>query len=323
MHIYLECYALKASIDLKRLHHLELLAEELNFSRAAERAHLSQTAFSRSIQSLETEFGMRLFDRDTRSVRPTPAGRYLIDKAKVLLRRARDLSDDIYYLAHAEVGELKFGTSLLAIDGPLRGALVELKQQCPQLKLHIEASQTPNLMHHLEQENIEFFVAFPGELSQDERVELTWLPAEPASLYCRPEHPLLQQAGPPSPTQVPDYPWSAVFLDKSVAPRLRQMFGMRANQPLPLELSCDNLSLLRELTLCSDNILFTWSSWLSRGGRQQGLVDLAAHLQPALEAEDLAIRYAIVQLAGRTLSPPAQRLVDLILQQAGLQPQSP
>lgn len=50
---------MRASINLKHLRHLELLAEELNFSRAAERANLSQTAFSRSIQALETEFGLR------------------------------------------------------------------------------------------------------------------------------------------------------------------------------------------------------------------------------------------------------------------------
>lgn len=301
---------MKASIDLKRLHHLELLAEELNFSRAAERAHLSQTAFSRSIQSLETEFGLRLFDRDTRSVRPTPAGRYLLAKAKVLLGRARDLADEVYYLSHAERGELNFGASLLAMGGPLRRALIELKQHSPQLKLHIEASQTPNLQLHLEQEHIEFFVAYPGELQRDERFALIWLPAEPTSLYCRPEHPLLQQSTPPSPTQVPGYPWSAVMLDKSLAPRLRTMFGMQANQALPVELSCDNLSLLRDLTLCSDNILFTWSSWLDGDDR---LVNLGALLRPELAPAHLSIKCAIVQLAGRTLSPPAQRLVDLIL----------
>lgn len=312
MHFYLGSNVLKALIDLKRLHHLELLAEELNFSRAAERAHLSQTAFSRSIQSLEAEFELRLFDRDTRSVRPTPAGRYLIGKARVLLGRARDLADEVYYLSHAERGELSFGASLLAMGGPLRQALIELKQQCPRLKLHIEASQTPNLLLHLEQENIEFFVAYPGELELDDRFSLNWLPAEPTSIFCRPEHPLLLQSTPPSPAQVPGYPWSAVMLDKSLAPRLRAMFGMKPNQALPVELSCDNLSLLRDLTLCSDNILFTWSSWLDRDDHSGGLVNLGSLLRPELLQSQMYVECAIVQLEGRTLSPPAQRLVDLI-----------
>ncbi|WP_300653936.1 LysR family transcriptional regulator [Pseudomonas sp.] len=306
----------RATIDLKRLQHLVLLAEELNFSRAAERAHLSQTAYSRSIQSLEADFGLRLFDRNTRSVRPTAAGRHLIARAKSLLGRARDMSDEIYYLAHAEAGELNFGTSLLAIDGLVRQALIELKQQSPKLKLHIEASQTPNLRQHLEQERIEFFVAYPGALELDERFLLTWLPAEPASIYCRAGHPLLQQDSPPAPSQVADYPWAALLLDEALAPRLRKIFGMQPNQALPVGLSCDNLSLLRDLTLCSDNLLFTWNSWLKRGGRHDGLVNLGALLRPALSPADLRIDCAIVQLADRTLSPPAQRLVDLILRHA-------
>ena len=45
-------------MDLKRLQHLLLLTEELHFSRAAQRANLSQTAFSRSIQTLERELGV-------------------------------------------------------------------------------------------------------------------------------------------------------------------------------------------------------------------------------------------------------------------------
>ncbi|WP_111455225.1 hypothetical protein [Pseudomonas sp. URMO17WK12:I6] len=120
------------------------------------------------------------------------------------------------------------------------------------------------------------------------------------------------------------------MLDKSLAPRLRSMFdvrcsmfdvrcsmfSMKQNQTLPVELSCDNLSLLRDLTLCSDNILFTWSSWLDHGDRNGGLVNLGSLLHPELSPSDMCIESAIVQLAGRTLSPPAQRLVDLILAQA-------
>lgn len=79
---------------------------------------------------------------------------------------------------------------------------------------------------------------------------------------------------------------------------------MPANQALPVGLSCDNLSLLRDLTLCSDNLLFTWNSWLKRGGRHDGLVNLGALLRPTLSAADLRIDCAIVQLADRTLSPP-------------------
>ena len=299
-----------ASISLKRLRHLELLAEELNFSKAAERANLSQTAFSRSIQALETEFGLRLFDRDTRSVRPTPAGRYIIAKALALLGRARDFTDDVYYLSNAERGELNFGASLLAINGPLRHALIDLKQQCPLLKLHIEVSQKPNLQMHLEQERIEFFVSNPGELQEDERFEVIWLPSEPASIYCAPQHPLLKQNTPPTPEQIQMFPWSAIAMDKTLIRRLRAILGMKPNQALPLELTCDNLQILQDLTIHSDNLLFTWNSWIDSNSQ---LVNLAPLLQFQLPQIMMKVECAIIRLADRSLSPPAQRLVDLIL----------
>lgn len=55
-------------MDLRRLEQLVALAEEGSFVRAAERSHLSQPALTRGIQNLEHELGMKLFDRDRKSV---------------------------------------------------------------------------------------------------------------------------------------------------------------------------------------------------------------------------------------------------------------
>ena len=104
-------------IDLKRIRHLVILADELNFSRAAIRVSLSQTAFSRSIQSLERDLSLRLFDRDTRSVQLTTAGRQLLVRARALLNMADTLTAEANHIATAEGGELKFGASLMVSSG--------------------------------------------------------------------------------------------------------------------------------------------------------------------------------------------------------------
>lgn len=306
---------MNTSIDLKRLQHLVLLAEELNFSRAAERACLSQTAFSRSIQALEAEFGMRLFDRGTRSVKPTTTGLHLITRAKELLARARDLAQEVDYLAHAEGGTLSFGASLFAVDSVLPGVLPQLKQSRPGLRLNVEVSQWEILLQHLENEQIEFFIAYAGNLAQDARFEVTGLAPRPASVYCRAGHPLL--ANPklePHPTQVPLYPWAAVQMDKAIGQQLRGLFGMAASSELPLTLSCDNQALLRENTLKSDTLLFTWSAWVQADLQEGRLVDVGQMLRPALSAQAQQLGCAIVRMAGRTLSPVAQRMIDLVLQ---------
>lgn len=301
------------SIDLKRLQHLVLLAEELNFSRAAERACLSQTAFSRSIQALEAEFGIRLFDRGTRSVQATAAGLHLIARARELLARARDLAREVDCLAQGEGGELNFGASLLAVDGVLRGVLPLLKLQSPGLRLNVEVSQWQILLQHLEQEGIEFFVAYPDQLARDPRFAVTALPPQPASIYCRAGHPLVMADKRPKPQQLPGYPWAAVKLADAIAERLRALFSMAPGSALPLALSCDNLALLRETTLASDTLLFTWSAWLEADLRDGTLVDLGERLRPALPRQEMQLSCAIVQLAGRTASPAAQRLMGLIV----------
>lgn len=66
MHASYGISAVNTSIELRQLGHLVMLADELSFTRAAIRANLSQTAFSRSIGSLEKRLGVRLFDRGTR-----------------------------------------------------------------------------------------------------------------------------------------------------------------------------------------------------------------------------------------------------------------
>jgi DNA-binding transcriptional LysR family regulator len=64
------------------------VAEQLHFRRAAEELHVAQPALSRQIQSLEQQLGVRLFERDRRSVSLTAAGRQLLDDAVPLLAAA-------------------------------------------------------------------------------------------------------------------------------------------------------------------------------------------------------------------------------------------
>ena len=82
-------------MDLRRLEHLLALAEERHFGRAADQVHLSQPAFSRSIQAVEAELELRLFDREIGDVRPTPAGQFVIERARRLLFDARCLARDV------------------------------------------------------------------------------------------------------------------------------------------------------------------------------------------------------------------------------------
>ena len=102
------------SVAIYELHCFVAVAEELNFSRAAKRLHMSQPPLSRQIQSLESKLGVRLLNRNTRSVALTSAGTLYLEDARQILTRLdaaaasarRAVTGEILRLRLAFVGAL-------------------------------------------------------------------------------------------------------------------------------------------------------------------------------------------------------------------------
>ncbi|GAA3026773.1 LysR family transcriptional regulator [Kitasatospora albolonga] len=69
-------------LDLRKLRYFRAVVEHGGFGRAARELHIAQPVLSRQIRALEQELGQRLFDRTTRSVEPTAAGRQLYEEAR-------------------------------------------------------------------------------------------------------------------------------------------------------------------------------------------------------------------------------------------------
>jgi len=79
-------------MELRQIKYFSVVAQTLNFSRAAELLHIAQPPLSRQIQQLEEELGVQLIDRSARPIRLTNAGTYFLDHALKILRDADDLA---------------------------------------------------------------------------------------------------------------------------------------------------------------------------------------------------------------------------------------
>ena len=124
-------------MEMRKLRHFVVLAEELHFGRAARRLSLTQPPLSISIRALEEELGVRLLERTRRSVSLTHAGSIFLEEARGILDRAERAVDLTRAAYRGEVGRLTVGFLAASAYTLLPPVLREFRQRFPGVALEL------------------------------------------------------------------------------------------------------------------------------------------------------------------------------------------
>ncbi|WP_050469494.1 LysR family transcriptional regulator [Herbaspirillum chlorophenolicum] len=143
-------------IDLRRLRAFVALAEEGNVTRAAERLGIQQPPLTRLLRGLETDLGVLLMQRLPRGIRPTEAGKALLEEARVILARADAVEAIVRRAAQGEQGRLAVGfTSSAALHPFVPVVLRAFRERRPGVSVILEEAGTVELVDALLHEQLD------------------------------------------------------------------------------------------------------------------------------------------------------------------------
>lgn len=175
-------------MELRRLRYFIAVAEELSFSRAAQRLHIAQPPLSNQIKQLEEELEVRLFERTSRGVRMTEAGELLLEEARRILVQVDQTIRLVRRVGQGEVGQLTLGFVPSASIGVLPPILRSFTDRFPKVELFLREMRPDRIVQRLHAKQIDAgFLFLPLE---DPTLVTERVSCEPLVLALAQTHPL-------------------------------------------------------------------------------------------------------------------------------------
>ncbi len=184
-------------MDVRQLRQVTEICDAGSFSRAASSLGLSQPALSRSIERLERQLGMRLFERSGQGVRPTEIALHIVARARRALSDVSTVVQEVGDLAEGRAGSISIGVGA-AVRAILAAPLaVRLKAAYPALRIQLVNGRARELIVDVAERRLDMVITTSELVPQDRDLVCTSLFRDEVCFFARPGHPLLRRLHPP------------------------------------------------------------------------------------------------------------------------------
>lgn len=154
-------------MDLERLNCFVTVYECLNYTKAAEKLHLSQTAVTRAIQQLEQELGTELFDRTHKQISVTESGKVFYMEALRILHQVQISEENMNLFLNGDLGTLKVGFIRNMDPAVLTGIVNEFARKNPNIHLDLSSHDQNTLYKMLKEGQFDCIMTFAQPCNLD------------------------------------------------------------------------------------------------------------------------------------------------------------
>lgn len=175
-------------MELRHLRYFVAVAEELSFTRAAARLHVSLPPLSRQIRDLEQELGIDLLVRSTRNVRLTEAGRLFQLEAAAVLQRTNEAVESIRALTQNSHGRVRVGYAASPTIEILPRALQRFHELKPHARVELQDMSTEGMLRGLKERALDVALFVSIARPKIEGIAVEEIAKYPIRVAMHPEH---------------------------------------------------------------------------------------------------------------------------------------
>ncbi len=179
-------------MDLKQMRYFLALAEERNFTRAAERLHMAQPPLTRQIRALEEDLGADLFVRSAKGVTLTEAGDALLAEVPNLLALAERAKQQALKASRGQSGQLDIGIFGSGVLDVIPRILARFHAERPEVKIVLHNLSKTEQMAALRERRIS--VGFNRLIPPEDDLKVETVLREPMTVALPEKHPLARRA---------------------------------------------------------------------------------------------------------------------------------
>jgi len=184
-------------MELRHIRYFLAVAEERNFTRAAEKLGIGQPPLSQQIRSLEQELGAPLFLRVPHGAELTDSGKAFLPEARALIVQAERAVRLAKRGAQGEIGHLRLGFTSSSIFTPVVQNILRIfHEQYPQITFSLEEKNTSILLEKIAEQSIDAAFIRPGSTNPD-GVKTYRLIEEKTLIALSTQHPLAKKSAIP------------------------------------------------------------------------------------------------------------------------------
>lgn len=181
-------------MELRHLRYFIAVAEELNFSRAAERLHVSQPPLSRQIRDLEAELGVKLLDRDRQGVQLTQAGQAVLVRSRKLVHDAESLLAEARMRDQEGREELQIGYAPSPTSVVISEILARYHEMSPGARITLHDLSNVEMMSGLRARRLHAALTVRPPAREMRGLKFETIRHHPAGIICSPVSPLARQS---------------------------------------------------------------------------------------------------------------------------------